>query len=122
MAVITTYDQFKATITEAVAAGVRYALPEGFAPSEWDEVLLARILAKRFLDFRFGDFVPIAREDVRAFIQAHPKAFIGTDDANEAKARALLLPAARSKREDAFLDELRARMAVRIVPEALPRE
>ena len=107
---------------ELEAARVRYALPEGFAPSEWDEVLLARILAKRFLDFRFGDFVPIAREDVRAFIQAHPKAFIGTDDANEAKARALLLPAARSKREDAFLDELRARMAVRIVPEALPRE
>lgn len=107
---------------ELEAARALNPLPDGFAPSEWDEVLQVRILAKRFLDFRFGDFVPIPREEIRALIGAYPKVFKGPQEADEAKARALLLPAARSKREDAFLEELRARVPVRIVPEALPRE
>lgn len=98
----------------------RFPLPEGFAATEWDQILLDRVMSRRFLAFRFGDFVPVSREDVRAFIQANPAGFKGSAEANEAKARALLLPMVRSKREEAFKAELRERVHVRVVREALP--
>jgi hypothetical protein len=105
---------------ELEAARKAHPLPPGFAASEWDQILLDRILAQRFVDFRFGDFVPVSREEIRAFIQRNPAGFKGTAEANEAKARALLLPVARSKREEAFKAEVRERVHVRLVREALP--
>ncbi len=105
---------------ELEQARAAHPLPEGFAQAEWDQIVLDRALARRFLDFRFGDFVPVSREEIRAFIQANPTGFKGTAAANEAKARGLLLPMARSRREEAFKAELRDRVHVRVVREALP--
>lgn len=105
---------------ELEAARADHPLPAGFADAEWDQVLLDRVLARRFLDFRFGDFVPVTREEIRAFIKANPAGFKGTAEANEAKARSLLVPMVRAKREEAFKAELRDRVHVRLVREALP--
>lgn len=105
---------------ELERARAAHPLPAGLARSEWDQILLDRLLARRFLDFRYGDFVPVSREEIRALIKANPEGFTGSDEANEARARALLLPLARQKREEAFKADLRERVHVRLVREALP--
>lgn len=94
--------------------------PPTFTAAEWDRLLRERVLARKFLDFRFGDFVPVSRDAVLALMQAKPAEFKGDTMANEAKARKMLLPAARAEREQAFLLALRDRGEVRFVPDVMP--
>jgi hypothetical protein len=91
--------------------------PPGFRETEWREVLVDRVLAGQLLAFRFGDYVPIEREAILAYLAAHPQLSGVTPEAREAAARAALLPEARARRETAFKAELRARAEFRMVPQ-----
>jgi hypothetical protein len=99
----------------------QHRVPPGFGEDEWAEVLTDRALAGQLLAFRFGDYVPIEREAILAYLASHPQLPGATQDAREAAARAALLPEARARREAAFKAELRARGEVRVIaPQASP--
>jgi hypothetical protein len=99
----------------------QHRVPPGFGEDEWAEVLTDRALAGQLLAFRFGDYVPIDREAILAYLASHPQVPGATQDAREAAARAALLPEARARREAAFKAELRARGEVRVTaPQASP--
>jgi hypothetical protein len=99
----------------------QHRVPPGFGEDEWGEVLTDRALAGQLLAFRFGDYVPIEREAILAYLASHPQPPGATQDAREAAARAALLPEARARREAAFKAELRARGEVRVIaPQASP--
>ncbi|MEB3195714.1 MAG: hypothetical protein VKP62_00780 [Candidatus Sericytochromatia bacterium] len=91
----------------------RHPAPEGFGGAEWERLLEDRALARQFLTFRFGDFVPISREDIAAYLKGHPEAPGASLAAREQWARDRLAPIARAQRENAFREELRRRGYVR---------
>ncbi|MEB3221804.1 MAG: hypothetical protein VKS61_06960 [Candidatus Sericytochromatia bacterium] len=90
-------------------------VPPGFQAEEWRQVLTDRVLAGQLLAFRFGDYVPIGREAIEAYLVAHPQPASVGREAREASARAALLPEARARREAAFKAELRSRAEVRLM-------
>ncbi|MEB3329409.1 MAG: hypothetical protein VKQ33_09285 [Candidatus Sericytochromatia bacterium] len=107
--------------TRALAElAARHPSPDGFTEGEWREVLTDRALARQLLAFRFGDYVPIEREAILAYLASHPQGPAVSPEAREAAARAALLPEARARREAAFKAELRARAEVRLVAPGAP--
>lgn len=87
--------------------------PAGIRGDEWRAVIADRVLSVQFLAFRFGDFVPVGRDDVTAYVASHPELRGLSPEAREAEARERLLPVLRARREEAFKEELRLRAEVR---------
>jgi hypothetical protein len=110
-----TNDQVKAAIAKLPRPGTLTQL-------EWENLAASHLLAQRFLDFRFGDFVPVSRDEVRAYYDAHRDRFPQAFDAVEEDIRQLLVPVVRARRVSAYKDELRTRYDVRINGFLLPAE
>lgn len=100
----------------------RHPVPPVMTEAEWKALVADHLLARQFLDFRFADFVPIPREDLRAYYEAHRAEFDQPFEQVEDRIRTLLTPAARSAREDAYRQELRARYDIRINAALLPAD
>lgn len=98
----------------------RWPMPAVMTPDEWQPLVADHMLARQFLDFRFAEFVPIPREELRAYYEAHRGDFPGSFAEVEDRVRELLAPAARARREGAYREELRARHDIRINPALLP--
>lgn len=81
-----------------------------------------RALAEQFLKFRFGDFVPIAREEIATYLKAHPETAALGAAQREGIAREKLFPIVRARRETAFKAELRIRAEVRFMVEQVLRD
>jgi hypothetical protein len=107
---------------EVVAEAAKRPTPGTLTELEWQQLLAMHVLAKRFVDFRFGDFVPVSRDEIKAYYDAHRKQFPGPFEGVEDAIRQLLVPAVRAKRVAAYETELRARYSVRVNAELLPRE
>lgn len=97
-------------------------IPGTLSEAEWQVVVANRLLARRFLRFRFGDFVPVSRDEVRAYYEAHRDRYSQPLEAVEEEIRALLVPVVRQRRVDAYKEELRLRYDVRINAFLLPSE
>jgi hypothetical protein len=110
------------TNDEVRAAGAAGKPPGTLSTLEWHNMVANRLLAQRFLDFRFGDFVPVSRDEIRTYHEAHRDRFPGTLDAEEEAIRALLVPVVRARRVAAYKDELRLRYAVRVNAFLLPKD
>jgi hypothetical protein len=93
---------------------VKHPKPPGPSDEEWLQLVTDRALAARFLEFRFGEFVPVTREQLQAYYNAHRKDFPGTLAEEEERVRMVLAPLARARREERFKRELRERADVRI--------
>jgi hypothetical protein len=90
-----------------------HALPAGMTKPEWDQVLNDHLLAAQFLQFRFGDFVPVSREQEQAYYEKNRANFPGTFADAAARIHDILLPLARARREEAFKRNLRQNADVR---------
>lgn len=103
-------------IAPAALAAARKAhpTPAGFDTAEWDAVLSDRLQAQAFLDFRFGEFVPIPREDVQAYYDAHRERFPRPFEEEEAAVRQALAPLARARKEIEYRRALRDRAEWRV--------
>lgn len=110
-----TNDEVKAAIAQVPRPGTLTQL-------EWEALAASHMLARRFLDFRFGDFVPVSRDEVRAYYEAHRDRFPQALDAVEEDIRQLLVPVVRARRVSAYKDELRVRYDVRLNGFLLPAE
>jgi hypothetical protein len=88
--------------------------PAGPTPEEWDRLIADHELAARFLQFRFGDFVPVTRDQEQAYYQRHRDAYPGSFEAEQPRIHARLVPQVRARRIERFLTELRDRADVRI--------
>lgn len=97
-------------------------VPGTLTPIEWQQLLAMHLLAQRFIDFRFGDFVPVSREEIKAYYEAHRNQFFGPIDQYEELIRGLLVPAVRARRVASYEEELRTRYNVRINGDLVPRE
>jgi hypothetical protein len=97
-------------------------IPGTLTPIEWQQLLATHMLAQRFLDFRFGDFVPVSRDEIRAYYEAHRDRFSGPIDQYEELIRGLLVPAVRARRVASYEEELRTRYNVRINGDLVPKE
>jgi hypothetical protein len=87
--------------------------------AEWHVLLADHLLAERFLNFRFGGFVPVTMEQLQSYYQAH-RATYTTSFANASQAiRDVLTPQLRAQQEAAYIQELRTRANVRVNPELL---
>ncbi|MDB5099595.1 MAG: hypothetical protein JWM80_4016 [Cyanobacteria bacterium RYN_339] len=93
-----------------------HARPAGPTPEEWDRLIADRALAERFLAFRFGDFVPVTRDQEQAYFDKHRGDFPGTFDAAQPRIHAILVPQIRARRIDRFKTDLRDRADVRVNP------
>lgn len=108
---------------ERLAEGLaRWPRPTGMGEAEWRALVADHMLARQFLDFRFADFVPIPREELRAYYEAHRAEFGRPFAEVEDRIRALLTPAARARREGAYREELRTRYEIRVNAGLLPPE
>jgi hypothetical protein len=99
---------------ELAAARQAHPRPAGPTPEEWDRLVADRTLAERFLQFRFGDFVPVTRDQEQAYYDRHRQEFPGSFEAEQPKIHALLVPQVRERRIDRFLTDLRNRADVRV--------
>ncbi|MEB3285765.1 MAG: hypothetical protein VKN33_10810 [Candidatus Sericytochromatia bacterium] len=72
-------------------------------------------LARQFLQFRFGEFVPVTREAIARYLREHPEIRGATQSERERTARQNLLPVVRAQREREFKEELRVRADVRFM-------
>lgn len=107
----------------ALAEGLaRWPKPAGLLEAEWRQVVADHVQARQFLTFRFADFVPISREELRAYYAAHRGEFQRPFEEVEPLIRERLTPAVRARREQAFKQELRSRSQVRLTPELLPAD
>lgn len=109
----TRYGQSVTNDEVRAAAGTK-APPGTLTTLEWHNMLANRLLAQRFLDFRFGDFVPVSRDEINAYYEAHRDRYPQTLDAVEEAIRALLVPVVRARRVAGYKDELRLRYDVRV--------
>lgn len=108
---------------ERLAAGLaRWPAPAGMSEAEWRALVADHMLARQFLDFRFADFVPIPREELRAYYEAHRDEFGRPFAEVEDRIREVLTPAARARREGAYREELRTRYEIRVNAALLPQE
>lgn len=110
------------TNDEVRQAGASGAAPGTLSKLEWHNMVANRLLAQRFLDFRFGDFVPVSRDEIRSYHEAHRDRFPGSLDAEEEAIRTLLVPVVRARRVAAYKDELRMRYDVRVNAFLLPKD
>jgi hypothetical protein len=94
----------------------------GLSRAEWQLLVGDHLLARRFLDFRFGDFVPIPRDQLRAYYDAHRAEYPQPFEQVEERIRARLLPSVRASREADYRRQLRRRADVRVNADLLPRE
>lgn len=99
---------------EVRKSAAKTPIPGTLTRPEWETLVANHLLAQRFLDFRFGEFVPIARDEVRAYYEAHRDRFPGPLDAAEEEIRTLLAPTVRARREATYKEELRLRYQVRL--------
>lgn len=97
-------------------------VPGTLTPLEWQQLLATHLLAQHFIDFRFGDFVPVSRDEIKAYYEAHRDRFPGSLDAHEEAIRTLLVPAVRARRVASYEEELRTRYNVRINADLVPKE
>jgi len=103
---------------EARRYGIEAAHPSSSPPADDKESQRFkhdRALAAQFLKFRFGEFVPVTREDVAGYLVAHPDTPGRDAEEKNRIARERLLPTLRSRREAAFKTELRVRAEVRFM-------
>ncbi|MFN3430350.1 MAG: hypothetical protein ACK46X_10385 [Candidatus Sericytochromatia bacterium] len=110
------------TNEEVKAAIARVPRPGTLTQLEWEALAASHLLAQRFLDFRFGDFVPVSRDEIRAYYEAHRDRYPQALDAVEEAIRQLLVPVVRARRISVYKDELRVRYDVRINGFLLPAE
>ena len=75
--------------------------PVGLDDASWDQLLGDHLLARQFLEGRFGGFVPVSRAEEERVYQDNRKAYPGPFASEEPKIRALLEPAARQARNTA---------------------
>lgn len=81
-----------------------------------------RALAVQFLKFRFGEFVPVTREEIADYMRTHPETSGLELAQRERIARERLLPIVRARREAAFKAELRIRSEVRFMVEQILKD
>lgn len=96
------------------SAKKRYPTPPGFDGDEWALVLRDRLQAQGFLDFRFGEFVPIPREDELAYYRANRARFPRPFEEEEPAVRRALMPLVRARQEIAYRRTLRERAEWRV--------
>jgi hypothetical protein len=89
-------------------------MPAGLTKPEWDQVLSDHLLAAQFLKFRFGDFVPVSREQEQAYFDANRASFPGSFAESVKRIHDILLPLVRAQREQAYRNDLRQRVDVRM--------
>lgn len=104
------------------AALAKHPRPGDLTEAEWRLLLGDHLLAKQFLEFRFSEFVPISRDEVKAYYEANKASFGAPFEEVEERVRALLLPAARARQIEAYKSELRSRAQVRINAHLIPKE
>lgn len=104
------------------AAQARYPRPGDLTEVEWRLLLGDHELAKQFLEFRFSEFVPISRDELRAYYEANKAAYTQPFEEVEERIRTRLLPAARARQIEAYKAELRSRAQVRINAGLVPKE
>lgn len=98
---------------EVAAERARHPAPSGYTGPEWDELVSDHLLATKFMAFRYGDFVPVSRQQEQKYYNQHRASFPQPFNQAEPRIHDLLVPEIRARRERNFLRDLRQRSDVR---------